>query len=91
VFDRPKAIIGRKVQHCHPPSSLDVVERILTDFRSGKESVVEFWIDFGGRFVHIRYFAIRSEDGAYLGTLEVTQDASRIRALEGERRLLQYG
>jgi DUF438 domain-containing protein len=91
VFDRPKAIIGRKVQHCHPPSSLDVVERILADFRSGKESVAEFWIDFGGRFVHIRYFAIRGAQGSYLGTLEVTQDATGIRGLKGERRLLQYG
>jgi hypothetical protein len=90
VFARPKAILGRLVQHCHPPSSVDVVERILADFRSGRQSVAEFWIDLRGRFVHIRYFAVRDDAGTYLGTLEVTQDLTRLRALEGERRLLAY-
>jgi hypothetical protein len=90
VFARPLAIIGRLVQHCHPPSSVDVVERILGDFRSGRQDVAEFWIDFKGRFAHIRYFALRDEKGAYLGTLEVTQDLTRERQLKGERRLLQY-
>ena len=91
VFARPKAILGRLVQHCHPPSSVDVVDRILSDFRAGRQDVAEFWIDFKGRFAHIRYFALRDEKGAYLGTLEVTQDLTRERSLQGERRLLQYG
>jgi hypothetical protein len=90
VFVRPKAIIGRLVQHCHPPGSVHLVDRILSDFREGRQSVAEFWIDFKGRFVHVRYFALRSQEGGYLGTLEVTQDLTRERALEGERRLLQY-
>ena len=90
VFARPLTIIGRLVQHCHPPSSVDVVERILGDFRSGRQDVAEFWIEMHGRFVHIRYFALRDEQRAYLGCLEVTQDLTRERALEGERRLLQY-
>jgi DUF438 domain-containing protein len=90
IFARSKAILGRKVQHCHPPRSVDVVDRILEDFRSGRHNVAEFWIRFHGRFVHIRYFAVRDEAGRYLGTLEVTQDVTRIRALEGERRLLEY-
>jgi DUF438 domain-containing protein len=90
IFARSRAIIGRKVQHCHPPKSVDVVDRIVNDFREGRRSVAEFWIQMHGRFVHIRYFAVRSEAGQYLGTLEVTQDITRIRALEGERRLLQY-
>jgi len=90
VFARSKAVIGRMVQHCHPPRSVDVVDRILNDFRSGRQKVAEFWINFQGRFVHIRYFPVRDAAGAYLGTLEVTQDVSGIRALEGERRLLQY-
>jgi DUF438 domain-containing protein len=90
VFARSRAVIGRKVQHCHPPRSVAVVDRILEDFRQGTQSVAEFWIEFHGRFVHIRYFAVRDAQGAYLGTLEVTQDASAIRKLEGERRLLQY-
>ena len=90
VFARSRVIVGRKVQNCHPPRSVDVVDRILDDFRSGRQSVAEFWIPFVGRFVHIRYFAVRSEDGRYMGTLEVTQDVSRIRTLEGQRRLLEY-
>jgi DUF438 domain-containing protein len=90
VFARSRAILGRKVQHCHPPRSVDVVDRIISDFREGRQSVAEFWIEFHGRFVHIRYFAMRDEDGAYLGTLEVTQDLTRLRALSGERRLLEY-
>ncbi len=90
VFARPLTIIGRLVQHCHPPSSVDVVDRIIDDFRSGRQDVAEFWIEMHGRFVHIRYFALRDEQQAYLGCLEVTQDLTRERKLEGERRLLQY-
>ena len=90
VFARPLTIVGRLVQHCHPPSSVDVVERILGDFRSGRQDVAEFWIEMHGRFVHIRYFALRDAQQAYLGCLEVTQDLTRERALQGERRLLQY-
>lgn len=90
IFARNAAIIGRKVQHCHPPKSVDTVERILDDFKSGRQDVAEFWIDFRGRFVHIRYFAVRDERKNYIGTLEVTQDATAIRALTGERRLLAY-
>lgn len=90
IFARPKAIIGRKVQHCHPPSSVHIVEQIVSDFRSGKQSVAEFWITMRGQFIHIRYFAVRDDGGEYLGTLEVTQDLTGPRALEGERRLLHY-
>ena len=90
VFARPRTIIGRKVQHCHPPASVDVVERILADFRAGRQNSCSFWIDFQGKFVLIRYFAMRSDQGEYLGTVEVTQDLSEERGLEGERRLLQY-
>lgn len=90
VFARSRTILGREVKHCHPPKSVDVVERILNDFKSGRQSVAEFWIQMQGKFVHIRYFAVHDEAGAYLGTLEVTQDLTRLRALEGDRRLLQY-
>lgn len=91
IFARSPSIIGRKVQNCHPPQSVEVVERILADFRSRKQDVAEFWITLKGKFVHIRYFAVRSEGGDYIGTLEVTQDLTHPRSLEGERRLLQYG
>lgn len=90
VFARSRAILGRKVQHCHPPKSVDVVDKIVQSFRDGTKDVAEFWIEFHGRFVHIRYFAVRGEDRRYLGTLEVTQDVTEIRALEGERRLLEW-
>jgi len=90
VFIRPKAVIGRKVHHCHPPSSVHVVDQILDDFKAGRQDVAEFWIELQGRFVHIRYFAVRDDGGKYRGTLEVTQDVTSIRKLEGERRLLEY-
>lgn len=90
VFERSKAIIGRKVHHCHPPKSVNMVEQIVGDFRSGRQNVAEFWIQKGGMFVNIRYFAVRDDEGKYLGTLEVTQELSHQRSLEGERRLLQY-
>lgn len=90
VFSRSRAVVGRKVQNCHPPKSVHMVEQILEDFRNGRQSRAEFWIELRGQFVHIDYFAVRDEKGEYLGCLEVTQDLTRLRALEGERRLLQY-
>lgn len=90
IFARSEAIIGRKVQHCHPPSSVDVVEKILDDFKSGRQNRAPFWINLRGRFVHIEYFAVRDDDGAYLGTLEATQDLTELKKLEGEQRLLSY-
>lgn len=90
IFVRTKSIIGRKVQNCHPPDSVHMVEKILEDFKSGKHHTAEFWLELGGKFIHIRYFALRDQSGQYLGTLEVSQDVTGIRALKGERRLLQY-
>ncbi len=91
IFDRNRAVIGRKVQLCHPPKSVHVVEKILDDFRSGRQERAAFWITLGGRFIHIEYVALRDETGAYLGTLEFTQDLTAKKKLEGERRLLEYG
>jgi DUF438 domain-containing protein len=88
IFARSKAIIGRKVQHCHPPRSADTVNKILEGFRAGRENVAEFWINFHGKFVHIRYFAVRDKQGGYLGTVELTQDIAPLRGLQGEKRLL---
>ena len=88
IFTRTPAIIGRKVQNCHPPQSVHRVTQIIDDFRSGARDQAEFWIQMGGRFIHIAYYALRDEEGRYRGTLEVSQDASHLRALEGERRLL---
>ncbi len=88
IFDRSPSIIGRQVSNCHPPQSVKRVEIILDDFRSGKRDVAEFWIQMGGKFIHIRYFAMHDQSGAYQGCIEVSQDVTHIRALEGEKRLL---
>ena len=90
IFPRTPGIIGRKVRDCHPPKSVGVVERILEAFRAGVRDTAEFWIELNGRFIHIRYFAMRDGTGSYRGTLEVTQDATAVRALRGERRLLDW-
>lgn len=90
IFHRDRAILGRKVQMCHPPKSVHIVEKIIADFRSGAQDRSAFWITLGDRFVHIEYFALRDDKGAYLGTLEVSQDLTEKRALTGERRLLSY-
>ena len=90
IFDRNRAIIGRKVQMCHPPASVHVVQQILDDFHSGREDRAAFWINYRGRFVHIEYLALRNHEGEYVGTLEVTQDLTEKRKLQGEQRLLNY-
>lgn len=90
IFDRSRAIIGRKVQYCHPPKSVHIVNQIIADFKAGKQDQARFWIQLGTKFVYIVYYALRGDSGAYLGTLEVTQDLTEIRSLEGEQRLLKY-
>ncbi len=90
IFARSRAILGRNVRQCHPPSSVHIVEKILEDFKSGKEDHTAFWITLKEKFIHIEYFALRGEDGGYLGTLEVSQDLTEKRKLKGEQRLLQY-
>ncbi len=91
IFKRTPAVIGRKVQDCHPPKSLHKVEQVISDLKSGKKDVAEFWIELGGRKIYIRYFAVRDKAGKYLGTLEVTQDITEIQKLTGEKRLLDEG
>lgn len=91
IFPRSPGVIGRKVQRCHPPKSLDKVMKIIEAFKTGQEDVAEFWINMNGKYIHIRYFAIRDNSGKYRGTLEVMQDVTSIRALEGERRLINWG
>ena len=88
IFPRTKLDIGRKVQRCHPPKSVHIVQKILDDFRAKKRKSADFWINYGGKFLYIRYFPVYDENGEYFGTLEVTQDVTHIRELEGEKRLL---
>lgn len=93
VFERTPDIIGRNVLNCHSPDSVQIVFKILEDFRAGTRDTAEFWIqtkpgDNENRFIHIRYFAVRDPGGKFLGTLEVTQDVTEIQKLTGERKLL---
>jgi PAS domain S-box-containing protein len=90
IFPRSPAVIGRRVQNCHPPASVHVVNRILNAFKEGRRDVAEFWTNLKGRFIHIRYFAVRDEKGVYKGCLEVSQDVTEIRKLEREKRLLDW-
>ncbi|MDD4373679.1 MAG: DUF438 domain-containing protein [Bacteroidales bacterium] len=90
IFTRNRSILNRDVRLCHPPASAHIVDKIIDDFKSGKQSRAPFWINKGGKFVHIEYFALRNEQGDYLGTLEVSQDLTQYRALEGEQRILSY-
>ncbi|MDP4089735.1 MAG: DUF438 domain-containing protein [Bacillota bacterium] len=89
IFARTKAVIGRTVQNCHPPASVHIVEKVVEDLRSGKKDNEDFWIKMGPRYVFIRYFAVRNEEGEFLGTLEVTQDIKPIQEISGEKRLLE--
>jgi hypothetical protein len=90
IFQRNRAILNRDVRHCHPPASAHIVDKIIDDFRSGRQSRAPFWINMGGKFIHIEYFALRNDKGEYLGTLEVSHDLTKYRALEGEQRILSY-
>jgi uncharacterized protein len=90
IFSRNRAILGRDVRMCHPPSSVNVVEKILSDFKDGRENSAAFWLTIQGKFIYIEYFALRDASGSYLGTIEFTQDLTRMRQLTGEQRLLSY-
>jgi DUF438 domain-containing protein len=90
IFQRNRAILNRDVRHCHPPASAHIVDKILEDFKSGKQTRAPFWINMGGKLIYIEYFALRSENGEYLGTLEVSHDVNVYRELEGEQRILSY-
>ncbi len=88
IFPRTRGVIGAQVQNCHPQKSVHVVNQILADFKAGRREAAEFWIELGPRFVHIRYRPVRDADGRYLGCLETVQDVAGIRALTGQKRLL---
>ncbi|WBX75055.1 PAS domain-containing protein [Tenacibaculum ovolyticum] len=90
VFPRSKGIIGREVRFCHPPKSVDMVIRIVDEFRAGTKDVAEFWFNYRGRIIHIRYFAIRDNNKTYKGVIEMSQDITDIQKLEGQKRLLDW-
>ncbi len=90
IFKRPTSVIGKSVQNCHPKQSVDKVNQILSDFKSGRRDSAEFWINLKEKQVYIRYFAVPDKTGKYLGMLEATQDITDIKKIEGEKRLLEY-
>jgi len=90
VFPRSKGVIGREVRFCHPPKSVDMVLRIVAEFKAGTKDVAEFWFNFKGRIIHIRYFAIRDNNKQYKGVIEMSQDITDIQKLEGQKRLLDW-
>lgn len=90
IFPRTAAVIGRDVKNCHPPKSVHVVEEIISEFRKGNKDVAKFWFETRGRFLVVNYYALRNEKGEYKGILEVSQDVTEIRKLEGERKLLHW-
>ena len=90
IFQRNRAILNRDVRHCHPPASAHIVDKIIEDFKSGKQSRAPFWINMGGKMIHIEYFALRNDKNEYLGTLEVSHNVNVYRELQGEQRILSY-
>jgi DUF438 domain-containing protein len=90
IFKRSPAIIGKAVQNCHPPKSVHIVTDIVKNFKEKKKDVAEFWIQMDGKFIHIRYFPLFDDKGEYRGVIEVSQEVSHIKSLEGERRLLDW-
>jgi len=90
IFPRSPAVIGREVQNCHPPASVHVVEKILDSFKKKEKDQAEFWLTLNDRFIHIRYFAVYGREGEYRGVVEVSQDVTDIRALKGQRRLIDW-
>jgi DUF438 domain-containing protein len=88
AFPRTRTIIGRNVSNCHPPASVHIVEKIVEDFKNGVKDQEDFWIRMGEKYILIRYYAVRSIDGEYLGVLEVTQDIDEIQRITGEKRLM---
>lgn len=90
VFPRSAGVIGREVQNCHPRESVATVERIIEAFRTGEKKEAEFWIQMGGKFIYIIYNAVHDEDGVFRGVLEMMQDVTHIRSLEGNQKLLSW-
>lgn len=88
-FTRSRAIIGRTVQNCHPPESVHIVDELLKAFKSGAKDSEPFWIQMQGRFILIQYFALRDDEGNYKGCIEVSQDLTDLKNLEGEKRLME--
>lgn len=90
VFPRSAGIIGREVRFCHPPKSVDTVLKILEAFRKGEQNEASFWFNYREKLIYVRYFAVRDAQKIYRGVIEMSQDISETKKIEGERRLLEW-
>ncbi|MFC2505807.1 MAG: DUF438 domain-containing protein, partial [Capnocytophaga ochracea] len=90
VFPRSAGIIGREVKFCHPPKSVGTVLKIVENFKAGTQNEANFWFNYRGRLIYVRYFAVRDKDKNYKGVIEMSQDITDIQKIEGERRLLEW-
>jgi DUF438 domain-containing protein len=90
IFPRSPGVIGRSVINCHPQKSFDKVQKIMDAFKAGTQDKDVFWIELGGKFLVIAYYAVKDDNGTFVGTLEVSQDVTEIRSLDGEKRLLDW-
>jgi PAS domain S-box-containing protein len=92
IFKRPASVIGKNVKDCHPKKSLAKVEAILTEMKNNQREQAEFWIDMNinnkPEKILIQYFALRNNQGKYLGCLEASQKITHLQKLQGEKRLL---
>jgi len=88
IFHRTKTIIGRKVENCHPPTSVHIVEKLVEELKAGRKDSEGFWIKMGEKYVYIQYFAVRDQNGEFLGVLEVTQDIKPLQEITGEKRIM---
>ncbi len=91
IFRRTPSVIGKKVQQCHPQQSIHKVEQVVSDLKSGKRDVAEFWIELKERRIYIRYFPVKDKQGNYMGVVEVSQDITDLQKIKGEKRLLDEG
>ena len=90
IFPRSKNVIGREVMNCHPRKSAHIVREVIDKLRSGEQDKAEFWINKPDLFIYITYIAVRDKEGKFRGVLEMMQDCTHIRALEGSQTLLTW-
>ena len=94
VFKRPENVLGKDVRLCHPKRSLAKVEKLLDEMKAGTRDSARFWINFPVGHekrmekILIEYFALRDNDGGYIGCLEATRNIQSIIGIAGEKRLI---
>lgn len=90
IFIRTKTVLGRPVEFCHPPRSVHIVKKILNAFKKGERNYADFWINFSNRLIYIKYVPVKNEKGDYIGVLEIVQDITNLKKIEGEKRILDW-